>query len=113
MNVVLFSSDLSACSRVSSAASAAGGNARSTSNADQFRQLAAGCDVAVIDLGALAGGEVDVLAALLSLDPRPARIIAFGPHVHTGALDKARAGGCDEVFTRGQFFARMHELLAA
>lgn len=33
-----------------------------------------------------------------------ARIIAFGPHVDTAALEQARAAGVDEVLPRSQFF---------
>lgn len=30
------------------------------------------------------------------------KLLAFGPHVRTGQLERAREGGCDLVLTRGQ-----------
>ncbi|HEV2968407.1 MAG TPA: hypothetical protein VGY55_00370 [Pirellulales bacterium] len=42
----------------------------------------------------------------------PRAIVAYGPHVHEDRLAAATAAGCDEVLTRGQFNARMDEVLA-
>ncbi len=42
----------------------------------------------------------------------PSAILAYGPHVQEGLLAAATEAGCDEVFTRGQFNARMDEILA-
>lgn len=41
----------------------------------------------------------------------PARIVAFGPHVETAALNEAREAGADLVLTRGAFSARLAEVL--
>jgi DNA-binding NarL/FixJ family response regulator len=38
-------------------------------------------------------------------------ILAFGPHVHQALLTRAQEAGCDEVFTRGQFHARLDEII--
>jgi DNA-binding NarL/FixJ family response regulator len=56
----------------------------------------------------------DELVPLLrsSAEP-PRRIVAFGPHVHEKLLEAARAAGCDEVVSRGQFHAGLDEILAS
>jgi predicted metal-dependent hydrolase len=38
-------------------------------------------------------------------------VIAFGPHVNKSDLASARAAGADEVFTRGQFQAKLADIL--
>jgi CheY-like chemotaxis protein len=38
-------------------------------------------------------------------------VIAFGPHVNESDLASARAAGADEVFTRGQFQAKLADIL--
>ena len=43
----------------------------------------------------------DVVAWREKLTATP-RLIAFGPHVRTGQLERARKAGCDLVLTRGQ-----------
>lgn len=40
-------------------------------------------------------------------------IVAFGPHVEAGALDRAKALGADRVVTRGQFQSHLAEILQA
>lgn len=40
--------------------------------------------------------------ALARSNPRP-RVIAYGPHVFDELLAMARAAGCDQVLTKGQF----------
>ena len=40
------------------------------------------------------------------------RIIAFGPHVHAAKLAAAVEAGCDEVLSRGQFDARLDDVLS-
>lgn len=51
------------------------------------------------------------IAAARSAAPA-ARIIAFGPHVDEALLASARAAGCDEVLTNGQFHREQGALLA-
>jgi CheY-like chemotaxis protein len=43
------------------------------------------------------------------LDPPP--VVAYGPHVAAAQLDAARAAGCTEVLTRGQFDREMRDVL--
>jgi hypothetical protein len=39
------------------------------------------------------------------------RVVAFGPHVHEERLAAARNAGCDEVVSRGEFFARLDAIV--
>ena len=39
-------------------------------------------------------------------------IVAFGPHVHEASLEAARAAGCDEVLSRGQFLSQADAIIA-
>jgi hypothetical protein len=67
----------------------------------------------VVDLAAPQLLDVGgVVQALKSSGGSPTRVIAFGPHVHESRLREARLAGCDEVFSRGQFFARLDTILS-
>jgi hypothetical protein len=67
-------------------------------------------DIVILDLST----QID-LYGIVEAAKKPAteaaRIIAFGPHVHVERLAAARAAGCDEVVSRGQFFARLDAIL--
>jgi hypothetical protein len=52
------------------------------------------------------------VAQLKTTPGAPPTIIAFGPHVHEALLDAATQAGCDEVFSRGQFFAQLDEIIS-
>jgi hypothetical protein len=56
--------------------------------------------------------EVKALLPRLREHASGCKIVAFGPHVHEQPLAAAKAAGCDEVFTRGQFERRFEALLA-
>jgi hypothetical protein len=59
----------------------------------------AGADVVVIDLAR----DPAAVAAARAVAPA-ARIVAFGPHVDTDVLDRARRDGADVVLPRSRFF---------
>jgi DNA-binding NarL/FixJ family response regulator len=65
----------------------------------------------IIDL-ATAEFDVKKLIESLQLNESVPRVVAFGPHVHEEKLAAARAAGCDEVVSRGQFFAQMQSILS-
>ena len=112
MNVVFLTSDLAASASVpSTAAAALGAETKVTASAGKLLEFAPGSDLVIVDLGTAGGDATALLTKLRSLDPPPRRIIAFGPHVHDDLLAAARSAGC-EVFTRGQFFSRMKDVLA-
>ena len=59
----------------------------------------AGADVVVVDLAR----HADAVAAVRAAAP-DARIVAFGPHVDSELLERARRDGADEVLPRSRFF---------
>jgi AmiR/NasT family two-component response regulator len=59
--------------------------------------------------------NLDVAAAIARLKPLLApggAILAFGPHVQHERLEAARAAGCDAVISRGEFHAKIEQILA-
>ena len=52
----------------------------------------------------------DVAAWRETLAPPP-RLIAFGPHVRTAALERAEQTGCELVLTRGQLDQQLEMVL--
>jgi hypothetical protein len=91
MRIVVLSTDLMDRSRITAALADA-----------EFAQGpsgVAGADVVVIDLARHAAAVAEVRAASPG-----ARIVAFGPHVDTAALERARVDGADVVLARSRFF---------
>lgn len=116
-DVVLVCTDLMFDSRISGAAQQAGMTIESVAGVAAATELAArgGCRVVVADLtvpGLSAAELISRLNEECVAVGRP-EVIAFGPHVQTGRLEAAREAGCDQVLTRGQFDARLNELLQA
>jgi CheY-like chemotaxis protein len=116
MTVVLLSGDVTVISRVEGAANQAGESVRAFASASQ---AVAHCDweqakLLIVDLATLGDVDVNVKTLLDKLEqitsPRP-RVVAFGPHVHEERLAAARESGCDEVVSRGEFFARINSIL--
>jgi DNA-binding response OmpR family regulator len=113
MNIVLLSGDLMVASRVQGAASRIADKLRTATTAEQAIAICRDepVEVVVIDL-ATPGLEIGPL--LQSLRPgtfATPKVVAFGPHVHEERLAAARAAGCDEVVSRGQFFAKIEAIL--
>jgi hypothetical protein len=113
MSIVLLSADLTCSSRAAGVASQLGfpcTTAMSVAALDD--RLVAGTRLVVIDLST-AGVVPSVLVPKIrtALTPRP-QIVAFGPHVHGELLEEAETSGCDIVVSRGEFFARMPELMS-
>lgn len=52
-----------------------------------------------------------IVRQLRALPIPPHAILAFGPHVQAVRLAEARAAGCDQVLTRGQFHAQLESIL--
>jgi hypothetical protein len=110
--IVLLTSDLACSSKVAGAALRHAVRLEMALSAEAALVKAAGCKWAVIDLATPSLVLADLVARLREvLSPR-GRILAFGPHVLESVLEQAAAAGCDEVLTRGQFHARLDELLA-
>jgi DNA-binding response OmpR family regulator len=113
MTVVLLTGDLAVASRVEGAARMWGETVRTYASASQALSQHS-WDQAKLLIVDLATPSIDVKALVESLrqtaTPRP-RIVAFGPHVQSEWLAAAREAGCEEVMSRGEFFARVNELL--
>jgi CheY-like chemotaxis protein len=113
MSVVLLTGDLACSAQASAAASRVGVQLQVVMDASR---LAARCaeaapQLVILDLNTAA---LDCQAALDQLRTLPhlPRTVAFGPHVHAARLEAARQAGCDEVLSRGEFYARLDELIS-
>ncbi len=114
MNVLLITADLMTSSKVSGTCAAVGVTLSTAADVASAERASSGTrfDLAILDL---ATRGLDVGAAVVRLraiDCPPARIIAFGPHVHEQLLQAARDAGCDAVYARGEFYARLGTILA-
>jgi DNA-binding NtrC family response regulator len=114
MAVVLLSGDLMGASRVEGAARLSGVDFRMAENIDAAVEccVAQPVTLVIVDL-ATAGLDVAALVERLKNKSahRPA-IVAFGPHVHEATLDAAKAAGCDQVLSRGQFMSQAGAIIA-
>ena len=63
----------------------------------------------ILDLGTR-GGLADSLKAMCDDRCPQARLIAFGPHVQVGKLQRAKDSGIEMVMTNGQFDRSLHLL---
>lgn len=113
MSVLLLTPDLACSSQVTSAASRTGAQLEVVMNLDRLVEWAAQRTptLVILDLNT-PGLDCQSLLAQLKALPAVPRTIAFGPHVHTARLDAARQAGCDEVLSRGEFYARLAQLIA-
>lgn len=114
MAVVLLSGDLMGASRVEGAARQAGIDLRLATHADSALDCCSAEDVLLVIID-LATSNLDVSALVEQLKHRTGRapaIVAFGPHVHEETLISAKAAGCDEVFSRGQFLSQAGTIMA-
>jgi hypothetical protein len=75
--------------------------------ADAARQLGAG--TILVDLNE--PGVIDQIGGAKAAGA--ARVVGFLGHLQTDLIEAAEAAGADEVLTRGQFVARLDELLRA
>ena len=111
MSVLLLTADLMCSSRVAGAAAATGKALQVAMSPSELLAQAAGKTLVILDLDSPRADPANLLPRLRALSPPPAKVIAFGPHVHAATLAAARAAGCDEVLTRGQFYAQLAEVL--
>ena len=113
MQIVLLSNDLTVVSSVQGVCAKIGATMRTVGNLQQATDAvgAEPVDVVILDLST-PQMDVDglVIAAKSNAGGAP-KVIAFGPHVHAERLEAARRAGCDEVVSRGQFFAQLDVIL--
>jgi DNA-binding NarL/FixJ family response regulator len=112
--VLALISDLAIQSQVTAAAVRAGVPLEVAGTADALvAKLQPGAaNRVIIDLSHPGLDTAEFVSRLLAVEPST-RILAFGPHVHKGKLEAARAAGCETVLSRGEFHARMDALLRA
>jgi DNA-binding NarL/FixJ family response regulator len=115
MRALLLTSDLICSSQVAGGAARTGVELATASTADGLLDLAAAktADLVILDLNTEGYDPRELVPQLRALRPSPRSIIAFGPHVHEARLAIAIAAGCDAVLPRGQFYARLDELLSS
>ncbi len=114
--ILLLSTDLLSSSQVAGAAARVGATLLTVATPEKLLvQLTADAaqpaELLVLDLNSWRWDLAEWLPRIRGAAHPPVRIAAFGPHVHAERLAAAKAAGCDEVYTRGQFFAQMEAVL--
>jgi AmiR/NasT family two-component response regulator len=111
--VLLLSGDLATSSKVAGAAAREGVRLEVALDVASLAEKAAAAQpvLAIIDLTLPRIDLGSIVGQLRGLPAAPRAIIAFGPHVHEALLEAAREAGCDQVISRGQFHARLDEIL--
>jgi DNA-binding NarL/FixJ family response regulator len=113
MHAVLLTGDLMVASRVAGAAARVGVSLETAATVERAVAL---CEqgrarLVLVDLSAPALKPRELVERLASVATVRPRIVAFGPHVHEALLSAAREAGCDEVVSRGEFFARLDAIV--
>ncbi len=112
MLVLLVSNDLMVSSMLEGVTRISGDALQTTPPASAADQAAADLPgLVVIDLSSPIPDVGELVAALRDAAPQ-AKLIAFGPHVHTLKLEAARTAGCDRVMSRGEFHRKAGEVIA-
>jgi CheY-like chemotaxis protein len=112
MTALHVTNDLLFSSQVQSAADQIGVTLNVVRSAAELpRYLDAGdVRLVILDLTTADCGPGQLLPPLRRLPECP-HVVAYAPHVMKARLQAARDAGCDQVLTRGQFHARMGEVL--
>jgi DNA-binding NarL/FixJ family response regulator len=112
MQAVLLTRDLTVVSRVQGACAKLGATMRTESDLERIIAGFSGepADLVILDLS-MPQLDVASLVSAAKAGSAASKVIAFGPHVHAERLAAAREAGCDEVVSRGQFFAQLDTIL--
>jgi CheY-like chemotaxis protein len=120
MRVLFLTNDLLFASRAAQAAQDAGARLQTAASSAALLELAeadpteAGeLRLVIVDLSAPDCPLEELLESLGQITPhaRPPEIVAYAPHVFEGKLAAARAAGCGQVLTRGQFDRQLAALI--
>ena len=112
MSVLALIPDLLMQSQVRAAGQRAGVDLAFVPTSDALVEGAAAAQPGLIVIDLSQGGlDLQSLVPRIKSIAAAARILAFGPHVHKGLLERAKEAGCDEVISRGQFHAEMDALM--
>lgn len=113
MNALLITTDLMIASHVEGAAKRQAASLDVVSYADAIQRVQhESPELVAVDLSTMPGDLLHELQHLRKHCGTQTKLLAFGPHVHREKLDAARAAGCDLVLSRGEFHARVDQLLA-
>src|SRR5687767_2460963 len=109
--VVYFARDMLFTSKIREVARQLGVTVEGVRDASALGQAAAaGARVVIVDLRLPAAMEA--LASVTALGALPGvRTVGFVDHERTDVMDSARAAGCQEVLTKGQFAHALPRLL--
>src|SRR5487761_1705938 len=107
--VLLITSDLACASNVAGAAGRVGVKLQTALGLAglEMKLAEAPPSLVILDLSTPGLNVRDLAPQLRGRLAANTRIIAFGPHVHTGLLAAAREAGCDLVVSRGELHARL------
>jgi DNA-binding NarL/FixJ family response regulator len=109
MDVLYLSTDLMFGSRAISTAKGLGSACRMISASQLGEALAAKPRLVLVDL-TMPVDPAKIVAQVHEISPGTA-VVAFGSHVETERLASALAAGCREVLSKGEFNARMADVL--
>ncbi len=112
MAILHLTGDLMFSSRVSAAARQQSVDCLMASSSDSLPSPpeSSPMSLVMIDL-ATPGLRIDEAMPLVRAAYADVHVVAYASHVHESTLAAARAAGCDEVLSRGQFNSRMDELV--
>jgi CheY-like chemotaxis protein len=110
--IALLSSDLACIAQVTGAAQRLALAVEAAMTPTRLLEIAPGKRLVVLDLNTVGLDPLETIPQLRGLEPPPAAILAFGPHVHEARLASASQAGCDAVVTRGQFSSQIEALLS-
>lgn len=111
MNVLVAIHDLMFSSKVTAALGGKKVNwlPRGTKVADHV--AATKPDVLLVDLASPALDAVNAIRAIKSGEQKGTVVIGYVDHTRADVMDAARAAGCDQVLSKGEFARRLPELL--
>ncbi len=112
MQVLLYTRDLMSQSTIQGHVTAVGHSLKTVADGTQLLAQAAAADLILLDLNALREPLGPLLAQARASREQPLPVWAYGPHVQEDLMQSAEAAGCELVLPRGQFLARLAQLLA-
>jgi CheY-like chemotaxis protein len=116
MAILMLTADLMFASRVSGAAARLGTTMQTAATPEMLLEWLAAAEpgaLVVLDLTMRNFDPRHWVPLVRQAENPPGAIFAYGPHVQDALLAAATEAGCDAVFTRGQFNARMDEILSS
>jgi len=111
--ILYCAADLIWATRIKATAEALSLNARPVRNADMLTARLADSQIRGLILDLDAGPVAFDLLAQARVATNPIPVVVFGPHVAVDLLERARAGGADQVMPRGAFDKGLPEILKA